>query len=169
MKKTIAVLALVFAIITSILSLAVFVSDEGRYTSHETYGGDAYTGIQNAAADTAVNIMLLNEVVHVGFGGILLVGAFAFFLVSVRYFQLAKEEIASVQSKQVAAPTVSSRFCTVCGASISANVNHCTNCGTAVTTPQHFASVPDGWKCTSCSRMNPQYQTTCSCGARKPY
>lgn len=27
----------------------------------------------------------------------------------------------------------------------------------------------DGWKCTSCGRTNPNYQTTCSCGAKKPH
>ena len=35
----------------------------GDYVSYETYGGDAYTGIQNAAADTANNINDLISVI----------------------------------------------------------------------------------------------------------
>lgn len=33
---------------------------------------------------------------------------------------------------------------------------------------QTSASMPDGWKCPSCSCVNPPYQITCVCGARKP-
>ena len=35
----------------------------GNYTANETYGGDAYTGIQNAAADTANNISELGNAI----------------------------------------------------------------------------------------------------------
>lgn len=38
----------------------------GTWVSKETYGGDAYTGIQNAAADTANNIKgLISEISHI--------------------------------------------------------------------------------------------------------
>ena len=39
----------------------------------ERYGGDAYTGIQNAAAQTANNIRYLAEIIQIGLGGILLI------------------------------------------------------------------------------------------------
>jgi hypothetical protein len=35
-----------------------------NYTSYETYGGDAYTGIQNAAADTARNVDNLGDLIE---------------------------------------------------------------------------------------------------------
>ncbi len=37
---------------------------DGWYSSHETYGGDAYTGIQNAAADAADNIIELGRLLQ---------------------------------------------------------------------------------------------------------
>ena len=49
-----AVIAIVFAIIC--LATDVY-SPRYIYTVHEIYGGDAYTGIQNAAADTSQNIV----------------------------------------------------------------------------------------------------------------
>ena len=50
----IAVLGIIFAIICFNLS-------SGGYEWNETYGGDAYTGIQNAAAQTANNVSTLNQ------------------------------------------------------------------------------------------------------------
>lgn len=38
----------------------------GEWTMYEYYGGDAYSGIQNAAADTARNIDQLGELVEDG-------------------------------------------------------------------------------------------------------
>ena len=57
----------------------------GSYVPHETYGGDAYTGIQNAAADTANNVDslggLLSDVANAtSFIGGLLVIALGLFL-----------------------------------------------------------------------------------------
>ena len=54
---TIGIVAIVFAIIC-FCEEPWF--DVGRYVYKETYGGDAYTGIQNAAAATANNINDLN-------------------------------------------------------------------------------------------------------------
>ncbi len=41
--------------------------DTGTRTSYSYYGGDAYTGIQQAAADTARNVKALGEIVKAGF------------------------------------------------------------------------------------------------------
>ena len=50
----------------------------GSYVSEKTYGGDAYTGIQNAAAIAAKNAADVAEIVQKGFGsivsGIILLG-----------------------------------------------------------------------------------------------
>ena len=53
----IATLAIVFAVICWGANPCIW---ETKYVSKEMYGGDAYTGIQNAAADTANNIKYLD-------------------------------------------------------------------------------------------------------------
>jgi hypothetical protein len=41
--------------------------DTGTYTSYNYYGGDAYTGIQQAAADTSRNVVTQTGVIAAGF------------------------------------------------------------------------------------------------------
>ena len=61
------------AIITAIVMLASGPADRlsgmstGSYTSHSWYGGDAYTGIQQAAADTANNVSAQSDIIKAGF------------------------------------------------------------------------------------------------------
>lgn len=47
--------------------------DTGSYESYFEYGGDAYTGIQNASAQAANNISDLAEIVSMGMFAFLLV------------------------------------------------------------------------------------------------
>lgn len=49
----------------------------------ESYGGDAYTGIQNAAADTGSNVYHGNRMIRFGFEGSFLIVGFAFFVAGV--------------------------------------------------------------------------------------
>ena len=67
----------ILGIIPGILSIIFGIKVNGHYsgvsTSHITYGGDAYTGIQNAAADAANNIRYLIGVVKYGLSSILIV------------------------------------------------------------------------------------------------
>ena len=64
MKKTSAILRIIASsliiCVGAVLILNGLTGDgfyySGAYTKYEAYGGDAYTGIQNAAADTAVNV-----------------------------------------------------------------------------------------------------------------
>lgn len=60
-------------IASSILGIVCFDMSSGSYEYNSTYGGDAYTGIQNAAAQTANNVHALAEVCKFGFGSILLI------------------------------------------------------------------------------------------------
>ena len=74
----------VFGMISGILSilfgLLTLSQDTGSWESSTSYGGDAYTGIQNAAAQTANNVQDLAEIVAMGFGFLLIsLGLFAFF------------------------------------------------------------------------------------------
>ncbi len=71
-----ALLAIIFAIIT-------FSLDDGSWVSSKSYGGDAYTGIQNAGAGAANNIQdLICAVKTIGGLGFLLTG-FVLFVVGV--------------------------------------------------------------------------------------
>ena len=64
-------------IISGILSIIMGFSVMGSYTgsweASNSYGGDAYTGIQNAAAQTANNVQDLADIAAKGFGWILVV------------------------------------------------------------------------------------------------
>ena len=79
-------LAIIFAIVAFTSGGSSLSGSTGTYTSYAYYGGDAYTGIQQAAADTARNVKNLAEIVQSGFrsvgggnnaGFILLVMGFA--------------------------------------------------------------------------------------------
>ena len=72
-QKLRAFLFTVIGLVSLLLSIRCFSFDSLDYESINTYGGDAYTGIQNAAAMTSRNVKELAEIVQFGFGSILLV------------------------------------------------------------------------------------------------
>ena len=72
MKKK-AALLIIIGILAIALSIVSFCMDAGYDISYQQYGGDAYTGMQNASARTANNVVYLCKVVKFGFGSILLV------------------------------------------------------------------------------------------------
>ena len=75
MKKNLrSILFVVIGAAAIILSIVAFQMNNGYHESSQRYGGDAYTGIQNAAATTANNIRYLINVCRFGFGSILLIG-----------------------------------------------------------------------------------------------
>lgn len=59
MKKIFSVLGVIGGTLSIIFSFVILGFENGGRPSYEQYGGDAYTGIQNAAVDTANNVMLL--------------------------------------------------------------------------------------------------------------
>lgn len=67
----------IFGIISGIISIIyafiIKTMENGDVVNTITYGGDAYTGMQNAGAQTANNIFHLNEMIQTGL--------FAFFLI----------------------------------------------------------------------------------------
>ena len=60
-------------IISVALSVRCFSFKDLDYEQSSMYGGDAYTGIQNAAAMTSKNVKELASIVQFGFGSVLLV------------------------------------------------------------------------------------------------
>lgn len=67
------IILIVVGIIALGLSIKCFTIDDLDYATKSMYGGDAYTGIQNAAAATSKNVKELAGIVQFGFGSILLV------------------------------------------------------------------------------------------------
>ena len=65
------------------LSISCFNADDGDYVEKNYYGGDAYTGIQHAAAETGQNVRALTKLATKGFGSILLVGGLALVVVGI--------------------------------------------------------------------------------------
>lgn len=72
-KKILNYCKIAIGLIAIILSIVCFTMDVGYGESDKSYGGDAYTGIQNAAAQTARNVKAETEIVRFGFGSLLLV------------------------------------------------------------------------------------------------
>ncbi len=79
MRRVFGALLLAFSLIAFIASMNMFDSYTGGYESSERYGGDAYTGIQNAAAQTANNVEQLSTIVSEGFGWLFLLSSFTMF------------------------------------------------------------------------------------------
>lgn len=76
-KSTLFILTGLLSIILSIIAFSMDVGIREDFASY--YREDAYTGIQNAAAQTARNIVALCKIVRFGFGSILLI--FGIFLI----------------------------------------------------------------------------------------
>ena len=73
-EKAFSALGIISGIISIVFSIIVFCMDNGSWENSLQYGGDAYTGIQNAAAQTANNIQALSDIFKIAFGAVLLVG-----------------------------------------------------------------------------------------------
>ena len=69
-------------IVSILFGLIMLGKDVGNYVSSSAYGGDAYTGIQNAAAQTANNVRSLSEIANNGFAFLLI----AIGLIAIFYF-----------------------------------------------------------------------------------
>lgn len=82
-------LFIVVGIIAIILALSIIALPTGSSGIFKSYGGDAYTGIQNAAAKTATNVYHVAEILKAGFSGILAVAGLA----CIAYGLSAKESV----------------------------------------------------------------------------
>ena len=76
------ILSIIFGIIT-------LVQDTGSWESSISYGGDAYTGIQNAAATTANNVQDLAAIVATGLGFLLI----SIGLITIAYFSFKNKNL----------------------------------------------------------------------------
>ena len=72
-QKIRAIVLIIIGIVAIGLSIKCYTFDKLDYESKSMYGGDAFTGIQNAAAVTSKNVKDLAGIVQFGFGSVLLV------------------------------------------------------------------------------------------------
>lgn len=75
-QKLRSIVLIVIGVIAIGLSIKCYTIDDLDYESRSMYGGDAFTGIQNAAATTSRNVKELASIVQFGFGSVLLVMGF---------------------------------------------------------------------------------------------
>lgn len=74
MAKLRRVLLILAGVISIVMSIVAFRLDLGMPADREYYGGDAFTGIQHAAARTGTNLFYLTNIVHLGTCTVLFVG-----------------------------------------------------------------------------------------------
>lgn len=72
------VILIIIGVISIGLSIRCFSFKELSSEPKSMYGGDAFTGIQNAGAQTSENVMELAKIVQFGFGSVLLVAGLGF-------------------------------------------------------------------------------------------
>ncbi len=95
MKKntTLGTAFIFIALVSLVFAIVCFNMEIGYEPWRETYGGDAYTGIQNAAADTARNIADTNNIIKTIAGFAFVIVGLAFGSVGIANFQENKKSV----------------------------------------------------------------------------
>ena len=139
-KKLLKIFGIALGVLTIILAIVVFTQNVGYYESSHSYGGDAYTGIQNASAQAANNVKYVGEMIRFAMGSMMLVMGLAMVLGSL-CIRTEKKTIA-VQTPVFAAPNGY----------------------------QAPVTQPDGnWNCSKCSFPNEPDSRFCqNCGTPRP-
>lgn len=100
----IAVLAFIFAIVCFATNSS---ASNGSYESSKSYGGDAYTGIQNAAAQTANNVYYLSKNIQTLTACVATASGFFFLLVALIFALVGVKKLGLLEcafKEEVAAP-----------------------------------------------------------------
>ena len=71
--KLLSIVGIIGGIVSLAFSASVYKLDVGSTVRQQTYGGDAYTGIQNAGATAATNIVYMNTILRTGLSALLAV------------------------------------------------------------------------------------------------
>ena len=111
MKKIFAIVFIVIAVLSVVFGVVAMTKTQKSYSTlwvyKETYGGDAYTGIQNAAASTANAVVGVQHSVHdmqnamsFGFGAILIIAGLVIGTIGVSKL-VKKEEGSDVKKAAV--------------------------------------------------------------------
>jgi len=74
MKILRSILLVLVGIACLMTGIQVYKSDIGRMASYKEYGGDAYTGIQNAEVQTGGLVRIQSDILAKGLGSIMIFG-----------------------------------------------------------------------------------------------
>ena len=141
LKKIAAILFVVIGIVSIIMSFEAYDLPTGGYESSSAYGGDAYTGIQNAAAQTANNVRYVTEAVGYVGGSLLMVTGLILIAVGVNTWPGSLNlQGLGLPFGQANAPTQDAPvqdapadvFCPNCGAAQQPGTVFCANCGSKI-------------------------------------
>ena len=129
MKRVIISISLILVSIASIvLGIVCFGMKEGGYPSYTTYGGDAYTGIQNAGAATARNVSYGNEILRFGFGSILVIAGAV--MLGIGIANASDNKNKSKKDNEVTTDSMPAKtICASCGKESPYSEGFCINCG----------------------------------------
>lgn len=145
--KLMKTLALILGIVSLVLCVVVFSGSVGYRESFLQYGGDAYTGMQNASAQTANNVMYLGQTIRMALAFFLAVQGLGmiFFALCIRTKQPAAKEAPIPAAPQPFQAPVAPQF-------------------QAPVAPQQ----PENWICQHCGTTNaPDYLFCQGCGKGK--
>lgn len=92
MKTIRGVLLCIVGVISIGLSIASYSIETSYFETYEIYGGDAFTGIQHAAATTSRNVADLKDCVKFGFGSLLLITGLSLLAFGATSFSSEKQE-----------------------------------------------------------------------------
>lgn len=87
----------IFFVLVGLLSMALsiccFNLEVGDKVSMQYFGGDAYTGMQQASAHAANNILLLAKIVKIGFGSLLLILGLGMIALGLTFYRKTPEYV----------------------------------------------------------------------------
>lgn len=156
MKRIASIAFIIIGIIAIILAFSTFDQDVGYKENNKSYGGDAYTGIQNAAAETANNVHHLAEAFVFGVGSILLVTGGA--LLATGWYLLANENDAngkaSLSSKYTSTTSSSSPTYSAWNSTPSTPTYSAPTHAAPTYTPSAPQPVSQTWYCPACGQEN---------------
>lgn len=86
----------IIGVVGIILAIVCLLQDVGKVAEIQYFGGDAYTGMQQASAYTANNVLALTKLVKVGFSSLLVLLS----LLSFGYGFFSDSETKTVENKE---------------------------------------------------------------------
>lgn len=135
-KKLLKIFGIALGALTIILAIVIFTQNVGYYESSYSYGGDAYTGIQNAAAQTANNVKYVGEMIRFAMGSMMLVMGLAMLLgslcIRVEKKKPAPQVPSFIPSNGYPAPATQPAAkwnCSKCGFQNEPDSRFCQTCG----------------------------------------
>lgn len=153
----IGVLSLIFAIVCFCLSVGgVYGSTEGN----KSYGGDAYTGIQNAAAQTATNVYWTMKIVYNIAVCLKIIGGFAFVIVGLAFLAVGWKNYV-ISGEPVSGELVTGESAPGATKTMLGNF-------TGTTGGRKRETDISAWECNYCFCKNPADAVRCgNCGERR--